>query len=97
MKMGHYGVKLNEGSAEDKWTMMDNSQGSWSVSMHTARDGWPVGGEASVIDETTCGSLTGWKLQSRDMEGTRSDIVELLSLLSNVTRAWDYVSALVEG
>ena len=66
--MGHDGMKLDEGSAEDKRTVMDSLWGLWSVFTHTARDGWPVGGEVSVIDEGTCGSLTGRKLQSRDME-----------------------------
>ena len=70
--------KLDEGSAEDKWSMMDNLQGSWNVSAHIARDGWPVGGEVSLIDESTCGSLTGWKLHSRDTGGARSNIVESL-------------------
>ena len=68
MKTGHDGMKLDEGFAEDKRTVMDSLQGLWNVSTHIARDSWPVGGEASVIDEGTCGNLTGRKLQSRDME-----------------------------
>ena len=68
MKMGHDGMTLDEGSAEDKRIVMDSLRGLWSVSAHTTRGGWPVGGEASVIDEGTYGSLTGQKLQSRDIE-----------------------------
>ena len=51
MKMGHYGMKLDEGSTEDKWTAMNSLRGSWNISTHIARDSWPVGGEGSVIDE----------------------------------------------
>ena len=68
MKTGHDRRKLDEGSAEDKRAVMDSLRGLWNVSVHTAQDGWPVGGEASVIDEGTCGSLMGRKLQSRDTE-----------------------------
>ena len=78
MKTGHYGMKFDEGSAEDKRTAMDSSRALWSVSAHTARDGWPVGEQASLIDENARGSLTVGKLHSRDTQDPRSDIDESL-------------------
>ena len=78
MKTGHDVLKLDEGSAEDKRRAMDSSRRLWSVSAHTARDGWPVGEQASVIDESACGCLTGRKLHSCDTQDLRSDIDESL-------------------
>ena len=59
MKTEQLERKLDEGSAEGRWTMMDVSQGLRKVSMQTTRGGWLVGGEVSEMGESTCGGLTG--------------------------------------
>ena len=65
--------------------------------MWTARDGWPVWGEATQLNESACGSLTVRELQSHDVEGASSDSDGSLAPRFSVMRAWRHASAISSG